>query len=289
MVEHPRVLRITVLCDNRARPGFGCEHGWAALVESAGRRVLLDTGSGPTLLPNADRAGVDLTTLDALVLSHGHYDHTGGLASLLERSGPLDVWAHPAAFDPTFADRGQGDARYIGMPLARAQYEALGARFHLSENPVEVAPGVRTTGFVPRSVTGSVPAPHLLRTRDELIGPDDFADDVSLVLSAGEGIFILTGCAHAGLRNILARAREIAPGAPVWAIVGGTHLVAEPVDEVRALARDLAAAGLSAIGASHCTGETSAQVLREAFPGRTLDIAAGVVLSVSPDGVIRIS
>ncbi|MBP8950909.1 MAG: MBL fold metallo-hydrolase [Armatimonadetes bacterium] len=289
MSEHAEVLRITILCDNRALPGFGSEHGWAALVESAGHRVLLDTGSGPTLLPNARQAGADLSTLDALVLSHGHYDHTGGLAALLEQSGPLDVWAHPAAFEPTFASGAEGDARYIGMPLARSEYEALGARFRLCHEPVEVAPGVRTTGFVPRSVTGSVPAPHLLRTRDDLTGPDDFVDDMSLVLSAGEGVFILTGCAHAGLRNILARAWEIAPGAPVWAIAGGTHLVAAPGDEVRELARDLAAAGVSAIGAAHCTGEASAQAMREAFSGRTLDIAAGLVLSVAANGLIRTS
>lgn len=289
MNRRDQQLSITVLCDNRALPGFGSEHGWAALVETGGRRVLLDTGSGSSFLPNADRAGVDLLSLDALVLSHGHYDHTGALAALLERTGPLDVFAHPAIFEQTFADRGDGVRQFIGMPLEREQYEQLGARFHLSPESVEVVPGVRTTGYVPRTVTGSVPAPHLLRTRDGVTGPEDFPDDLSLVLDADDGIVILTGCAHAALPNILARAAGIAPDRRIWALLGGTHLVASQPDEVRRLARYLAECGVVALGPSHCTGDASAAVLREAFPGRFLEIAAGRVIRVLPGGAVQVS
>ncbi len=108
---------ITVLVEDTARGrGLMAEHGLAYWIEYAGRHVLLDTGQGGVLAHNADTLGIELREIDALVLSHGHYDHTGGAAEALKTARPVTVYAHPAVFARKYARVSGGTARDIGMP-----------------------------------------------------------------------------------------------------------------------------------------------------------------------------
>lgn len=276
------MLEVTVLRDNTAvRADLRAGHGFALLVRVPGGSFLLDTGDSDETWANADALGVDLAEVHVLVLSHGHYDHTGGLPGLIERHGGLRVIAHPLAFEPRWST--SGGIHPIGPPLTRAELEGAGARVECSTEPVEVLPGVHTTGEVPHVAGRGPSAPHLLAEHKGMCVPDDFADDLSVVVDMGEAAVALTGCAHAGLLNIIARAAEPAGRAPV-AIIGGTHLAAESEDAIAAVADDLYRRGVRTLVPMHCTGERGATLLAQHFPGKVLRAGTGSIIAVENDG-----
>ena len=145
-------LRVTVLADNCvAARDLLAEHGLSMLIEADDRRILFDTGQGKVLRANADALGISLSPLDAVVLSHGHYDHTGGLAGLLQAVSPSAIFLHPAAMQPKYAKSENPPHRSIGMPESTRQaLDALQGRIVWTRSSTEVVPGVWCTGEIPR-------------------------------------------------------------------------------------------------------------------------------------------
>ncbi len=280
-------LEVVVLRDNvPTREGLQAGHGLALLVRSRAGTVMLDTGDSDQTWANADALGIDLAEVAGIVLSHGHYDHTGGLQGLLRRLGGAMVTAHPGVFEPRFADR-DGQRVEIGLPASREELEALGAFFQLSADPVTIAPGLITTGEVPRISDLTPRAPHLLVERDGQVRCDDFVDDLSLIARLSSGDVLLTGCAHAGLINIVERATELAGRCPV-AIAGGTHLAQEPEERIAQVAAELHARGVRQIAPMHCSGERGTELLATHFPGDTLRVGVGSTFVADETGVILV-
>lgn len=218
------MLRITTLVDNVVRHPF-CwgEHGLSFLVETDRGRALLDTGaSGTVLLHNVrDALKLRLDPLDALVLSHGHYDHTGGLDSALSAVPGVRVVAHPLVFEPRYA-KADDRLHEVGCRIPRAQVESR-SPLTLSAGPLEVIPGVWTTGAISeRPFPDSGSPRHLVRRGGELV-QDLYEDDLSMVVRDRGELVVVVGCCHAGLLNTL---RHVARtfSAPIRAIIGGTHL-----------------------------------------------------------------
>ncbi len=279
-------LTITILRDNVAREGLLPGHGLAMLVHTDESKFLLDTGDSAETWDNADVLGVDLSEAQTLVLSHGHYDHTGGLAELLNRFWELRIVAHPGVFDPHWASD-EGGRRYIGMPHTRSEFEAMGARFELSAEPVQIAEGVMTTGQIFQDASPLPAQTRLQVERDGQTMPDDFADDLSLAVTLPEACVVLTGCAHAGVINIVQRCEDLSEK-PVRALIGGTHLMHSSEEEVRELAAELTRRGVRHIAPLHCTGESGKQYLAAHFAGTTLPAGTGDTILVGPDGTLTV-
>jgi 7,8-dihydropterin-6-yl-methyl-4-(beta-D-ribofuranosyl)aminobenzene 5'-phosphate synthase len=144
-------IKISTLSENTALHGYIGEYGLSLFIEADGKRILFDTGLSFSACHNAQLMGIDLTRVDCIVLSHGHLDHTGGLAEMLRRTGrETGVIAHPDVFEPRYTLRdGQAQERFIGMPCTREELENHGARFTLSKEPIHITPDILTTGEIP--------------------------------------------------------------------------------------------------------------------------------------------
>lgn len=273
--------RITVLCDNTVRPVGGTlgEHGFAALVEHPGGALLFDTGQGATLLANAQRMNRDLHRVQTVLLSHGHYDHTGGLLPLLRSCGPKRVVAHPGIFAPRYRVKDTGEAIAIGIPYTEEYLVGQGARFDLSQESREVVPGIFLTGEVPRHTDFETGDRGLYGDpRRESV--DLLPDDQSLIIRGERGLAILLGCCHAGLVNTIETACRLTGEERVYAVVGGTHLGFCAGGQLDATIQALRRFGIKRICAGHCTGFAAAARLAHEFPGAFQPTAVGYTLEL---------
>jgi len=275
MIQRPDMATITILVDNKASGSRRSEHGFSAWFEVARRRLLFDTGQGPALEGNAGEIGVDLRTTDTLVLSHGHFDHTGGLPLVVERAPDVQVCAHPLATGPRFVIRG-GSAKPVGMPdAARVALESIPAgSVHWITDAVEIAPGVGLTGPIPR-----------LTEYEDTGGPffvddggrqsDPITDDLALWIRTDRGLVVLVGCSHAGVINTLRHARTVSGEPRLHAVLGGFHLTEASPSRLQRTIDALEEFGLGLIVPCHCTGDAAVERLRQALGDRVVPGSAG--------------
>lgn len=259
-------VRITVLCDNSVGSISGTlgEHGFSALIEpDSGEPLLFDTGQGFTLLHNASRMKKDLSAVSKVVISHGHFDHIGGLMPLLQGTGGKEVFAHDAIFKPRHRVKDTGESYPIGVPFEKAAYEGGGAKFNLTTAFREIAPGIMLTGEVPR-LTAFEKGDQGIYCDCSGGLPDTTPDDQSLLIDTEKGLVILLGCCHAGLVNTLEHIASHCGRRDVYAVIGGTHLGFCGQEQLDKSIKVLKKAGLSKLAVSHCTGfAASARLARE--------------------------
>jgi len=280
--EATRSAKVTILSTMLTDTAGIGEWGFAALVEAGDYRLLFDTGERPeTVLRNAEELKIDLSGITDVVLSHNHGDHTGGLLALRQamaaRNPAALSRAHGAQgiFLPRrYEDRGETEGN--PMLALRASYEATGARIAEHSQAEQLAPGVWITGPVERRHPernfprgGRVVTP---RGKIE----DTIPEDQSLVIQTADGLVVVTGCGHAGIANILAKARTIVPGVPVKAVIGGLHLLDADEQALAWTAGQMRDAGVSHLVGAHCTGLEALYRLRTllGFDRRTAVVGA---------------
>jgi 7,8-dihydropterin-6-yl-methyl-4-(beta-D-ribofuranosyl)aminobenzene 5'-phosphate synthase len=261
--------KITVLCENTVpTPGLLGEHGFAAYVETPNGNILFDTGQGFGLIQNSLRLQKDLRQVTQVVLSHGHFDHTGGLLPFLGLHGPCDIVAHPDVLSERFRWMPVGKEEKpvsIGIPWREAYLTTRGARFRWQKAFAEIAPNVYVTGEVPRRSPFETGDPKFVIKHDGNWAPDPFLDDYSLVLKTQVGLVVLLGCAHAGLINILDHAIAQTGEDRIYAILGGTHLGFSPEAQCEQTIKALGKYKVEVLAVSHCTGQRPIAQLAAAF------------------------
>ncbi len=274
--------QITVVCENTAGRVLGVtgEHGFAALIERDDEKILVDTGQGMTLKTNADSLMIDLTKIQKIVLSHGHYDHTGGLPHVLFPPRGVEVIAHPDIFDAKYSELPfQNELRhfFIGTKFRREYLETtLGAKFSLKKEYCEISPGIFFSGEVPRVTEFEHPDTHLKVKRDDGFMVDPLKDDASLMIETDSGPVILTGCAHTGIVNVMKHFQKKSGHDAFHAVIGGTHLGFMGVGEQ--LEKSLDAFDefkVKMIAVSHCTGNEAAAICYNRFQDRFAFANAG--------------
>jgi len=244
---------ITVLVeDHGTKPKLGTEHGLAIWIEAGDHHVLFDTGQTDLLLTNAMALGVDLTQTDAIVLSHGHYDHTGGLAAVLDMAPQARVFMHPEATEPKFSLKDSG-THSVGMP-EQARQALKGRRVTWTATPAIVCPGISVTGQVPRSNPWENVGSNFYLDQS-CSRPDTLPDDQSLWIETEQGISVVLGCAHAGVLNTLRYVAGLTGTQTFHTVVGGMHLLHALPERIRQTEATLKTYHLHCLAPGHCTGE----------------------------------
>jgi 7,8-dihydropterin-6-yl-methyl-4-(beta-D-ribofuranosyl)aminobenzene 5'-phosphate synthase len=318
-------IRITVLVENWidillaeeefiGRPGLvhhfnprnqvvQAENGFSLFIESwAGDKrscVLFDTGLGPdVIVHNFEALGIDPPDIDQIVISHGHLDHHGGLATILPLIGhEVPVVIHPDAFLPRYvvmANREIGP--YYNRSLAMRELEDLGARWILTRQPVPVAPGILTSGEIPLETDFEGPTPSdgpalyepgLYQVRDNQYVSDMVTDEQALVASVkDEGLAVITGCGHRGVINTVRQARRIAEEEPLALVAGGFHLgfPGTPKERVEKTVDALCEVGTKRIVPMHCSGFDCMSQIAARMPDEFLQYMVGMTIDIGDVG-----
>jgi len=225
----------------------------------------------------------DLRTIHKIFLSHGHYDHTGGLPEVLKLKGKVDVHAHANVFLDRIAihiEGGEEKKRFIGIPYKKTYLEFLGANFILNSDFMEVDKGIWLTGEVPRKTSFEKLDPRLHIEGEGKLFQDPLRDDQSLILDTEKGLILILGCAHSGMINIIYHVMEKTGKDKFHAILGGTHLDFLSSDQLEESIKALKRINIEKIGVSHCTGMQAAFRLHQEFGDRFFHGCVGSVLEV---------
>jgi 7,8-dihydropterin-6-yl-methyl-4-(beta-D-ribofuranosyl)aminobenzene 5'-phosphate synthase len=270
-------VKASIVVDNKADGGLVQEHGFALWLEVHGHRILFDTGQGKALAPNAAAMGVDLIQTQMLVLSHGHYDHTGAVAHVLSANPDVEVFCHPGAFGIRYSVRPAQPPHDISMPkTARKALAAVSAeRIRHLIGPVEILPGVGITGPIPRrhplEDTGG---PFFLdRAATQ---PDPIEDDVAMWIDTADGLVVITGCCHSGLINTVEHIRSVAGERTIAGIIGGLHLNNASKQRMDCTCDALREWNPRFVIPCHCTGEAAIAFLADRLGRMIASCSAGM-------------
>lgn len=278
------IMKITILCENTVGKLIGSgEHGFSAFIETDQRNYLFDTGSGHSVVGNSLLLNKDLRTVQKIFISHGHYDHTGGLPEVLKLKGKVDVHAHPHVFLDRIAVHKQNKKetkRFVGIPYKKRYLEFLGANFVFNTDFIEVEKDIFLTGEVPRKTLFEKPDPRLFREIDGKAIQDIFSDDQSLIIDTEKGLVLILGCAHSGMINIINHVINKTGKENFHAILGGTHLDFLTPEQLEESIKSLKKMKIKKIGVSHCTGMRTAFRLHQEFGDRFFYGCVGSVLEV---------
>ncbi len=255
-------MDITLLTENTAnKRGLLAEHGLSVLIEHGGRRLLFDTGQSGVYAANAEKLGVSLEGLDGIVLSHGHYDHTGGLPEFPGSLPP--VYASSLAFEDKLCSNGEAEGfRRIGIPWRERKRDFP---VYETREKEEILPGFFVLSRIP-ALLPQEPVPGLFFIeKNGTLQPDRMQDEQLLIIRMEEGLAVFAGCAHAGILNCLKHVSENFPGERIFLLLAGMHLRGCGRKRLEDTIEGLREYGISHMIPLHCTGAEAAVYLRQAF------------------------
>lgn len=274
------MTRIICIVDNAVKNNtdLHSEHGLAFWIETEHGNVLFDTGQTADVLShNLDVLGLLPQDVDNLVLSHAHYDHTGGLEAILSKNTKLTLYAHTDIFRPRYSLR-NGEYRSIGLPLEQIDLSRR-IKLELSDTPIEIVPNLWTTGEIYKRPAPEGGSAHHFIHDEAGWQHDPYRDDLSLVLKTSEGLVLMCGCCHAGIINTLFHVERIFEG-PIIAIIGGAHLVSADDHYLNHVVNVFNERfQYLSFYLNHCTGENAFKKLADAFGSRVKTCPAGTIVT----------
>ncbi len=278
-------MKITVLIENTSDSELKCEHGLSVLIEFNDKKYLLDAGSSCAFFENAKVLGISLNDVYACVLSHGHYDHSGGFYYYLNENKHVSVYAMESACDSYHSAKGGMHEIGIPKPVIDTHLE----RFKFIK---DIHMLNESMYLIPHSSDNL----ELIGKKAELFKkcgneyhPDDFTHELSLVFDTDKGLVIFNSCSHAGIINIINEVTHSLPGKNVYAFIGGLHMEGKDgarcfctfsEDEIKAIASNLENAGLELLYTGHCTGDEGFSLLQKYLDDKIIRLTSGMRVEI---------
>ena len=270
-------VRIKILVDNiAARADLNGEHGLSLWIEYEEKHILFDTGQSNLLIRNARALEIDLTRTEAVILSHGHYDHTGGLSSVINMASKVKICLHPAATEPKFSQEAS-TAKSIGMPNS-AKKNLQSSHVIWTVTPAQLFPGMSVTGQVPR-MNDFEDVGGAFFLDENCQKPDELLDDQTLFIESAKGLVVVLGCAHSGVVNTLDYISKSTGQNIIYAVIGGMHLVNASQIRIANTIEAFKKYEIQKIVPLHCTGQRAVKDLKNIFGDKCLSSGTGGQIS----------
>lgn len=256
-------VEITVVVENSVyQSQLLAEHGLSLWIDYGGNSYLFDTGQGQILSHNLKALDLDPAQLSGVLLSHGHYDHAGGLDNLLEEYPEMPVYGHPDLFLPKYSQKNAGEV-FRGVAVTKDEIN----NFNSTPDLTALQSGLWLTGEIPRQNKWETLNQHYQIKQEQELEIDSFKDDQSLVLDTKEGLMIILGCSHAGVINILEYVQQNFVQ-EIHTIIGGMHLVNASRDRIEWTIEQLQEIDFNQLIPLHCTGKRAVRAMQSAFGER---------------------
>lgn len=267
------MLKIRILAENLVRQrNLLAEHGLSLWIEDDTDRVLFDVGQTDVYLHNARHLGIDLSQVNAIVLSHGHYDHTGGLPYFPDAAKRPRIFVHPDAFLPKFekTDDAQAPYKAIGIPWQKDMLAHLENRIMFNTSTMQVGERLYILTEIPRTTDYEEPAKKLMVKKDDQMLIDDLHDEQVLVCQREQGLVVMLGCSHPGVVNCLKYVRRLFPDQPIQSIIGGMHLERANKNRLIQTMDFFQKLDIAKIIPLHCTGQNVIWQMKRELGDRVL-------------------
>ncbi len=275
-------MKIKVLLENtvstKAPPGLTGQHGLSFLLEIPGSgQILFDTGQTEVFANNLLLMDVMPDAIDYIVLSHGHFDHCGGLHALLRlRRLPVTIFAGPGLFATRYSQSG-AMYRYIGVPFTKELLSSYGAEFIFTYGPSQMSENIWVSGPIPKVTEYEGDTLSLL---DAAKQPDRFTDEVAVYLVQPSGLTVISGCAHRGLINAIKYGQQVTGVEKIHAVVGGSHLESASPWQIEETVKALYELQPDILALNHCTGMRLQARLEGKFGSRFIPANGGCVIEL---------
>jgi 7,8-dihydropterin-6-yl-methyl-4-(beta-D-ribofuranosyl)aminobenzene 5'-phosphate synthase len=272
-------MRITILVENdvtEGHPALKAEHGLSFYIDINGHVVMSDVGQSGKFAENAKILGCDLQAVEALAISHHHYDHGGGLGCFFEENDRAKVYLRQAPKADYIVDVLGLPLKYIGLDQTLLKTHA--SRIIFVTKNTNILPGVHLLTNIPETYPRPGGDKRLKAKRNGEKLPDSFEHELVTVLDSQNGLVILTGCAHTGVLNMIKTAQDAFPKKPIRAVIGGFHLNREKDDAIRYIGETLLSMDIPEVYTGHCTGSKAVDILSAQLGERFHPLGTGTVL-----------
>lgn len=272
-------MKITILNENTAgKRGILSEHGLSLLIEREGGRYLFDTGQSDVFLKNARTLNVDLKELNGIILSHGHFDHCGGLEYLLREGALPPIYVRRDAFlDKTAVNPDGRTYRKIGIPWKRDLIEDFTC---MDEDMTKIGEGMYLLGNIPYQVEFEPWGKSFFIDEGSRKVPDYMTDEQMLIIEGAKGLSVFAGCSHAGIVNCLTYVKKMFPGKKLYSVLAGMHLTGCSTERIRKTIEALGQMDIELMIPVHCTGIEAIGRMKLAFGDKCQIVEAGKVMEL---------
>lgn len=262
-------MKMQVLIENISHSELIPEHGLSIFIEYKGKKILLDAGTSSAFMDNAKKMNINIADADFCVLSHGHYDHSGGFAAYFEENPSKKLYAMDTSIGEYYSGSG-GYIHEIGIP--KSVYPTYSQNFIFVNKPTEISEGIYV---IPHSTNGLEKIGErskLYKKVDKEYVPDDFSHEMSLVFDTDKGIVIFNSCSHGGVVNIIEEVKEYLGDKRIYAFVGGLHMKGKigeteictfSEEEIIGMTQYLRKNGIKKLYTGHCTGVVGYEIIKK--------------------------
>ncbi len=271
-------IEINVLVENTTMSSalIG-EYGFAAQLLAGKHNILFDTGSNDALFINSAALGIDLSEVEEIIISHGHYDHTGAVMAFLSQYGGRKIYAHSDIFRRRLSSRMGGRKIDIGCKFPYPEAVDAGAEFVFTDTFTEIHPGIYLTGEIPRLTEYEDVGGNFMFEKDGQLHKDLLPDDMAVLIDHPEGLIIMSGCSHSGMINTLEYCRQKTGRSKVLAYIGGTHLMNASQERLERTIEALRMYEVQNLIVGHCTGfYAAAELFKQLGRQRLIKMDAGL-------------